>query len=493
MTDWQKRHLLEVLGTIAPGLGTAENESKDDIEFLRNFLPIPEHRRALEPDVLLVLGGRGTGKTQLFSMLSRKPGREALFRDQMGRQIPNWERGQWAEGWGQGSKTLPTTDELTQLGAGSSESWRIAWLGLLVGVLLQHSGLDPCTWTSGLTPEVLSALHRPQAAQEWFSLVASHLSPVNSALDQLDEHLARSDQWMFVTYDGLDTLSPSYGGLVVPIRSLLSFWLERWSRWDRIRPKIFLRTDLFREEFLQFPDASKLAAHQVHLEWKTQWLYRLLVKRLANADEEMLSYLEQVPSLLGEPDPLLGRMPSRLGAEEQLMEKMIGRFMGANPRKGNTYLWIPNHLQDAGGRIAPRSFLKLFTLAAEDALEAERYTELPGTLLLRPQDLQGSLMKTSDYRIAELAEEYPWLASLKRQLAGIEVPVAKEIVLNAIVSTHWGTAGPEQPPSRQPAEILDHLRHLGVVELRTDGRINFPEIYLYGFKLKRRGGIRRPV
>ena len=34
----------------------------------------------------------------------------------------------------------------------------------------------------------------------------------------------------------------------------------------------------------------------------------------------------------------------------------------ANAKKGITYRWIPNHLQDADGRIAPRSFLKLFVL-----------------------------------------------------------------------------------------------------------------------------------
>jgi hypothetical protein len=39
---------------------------------------------------------------------------------------------------------------------------------------------------------------------------------------------------------------------------------------------------------------------------------------------------------------------------------------------------------------------------------------------------------------------------------------------------------------------LQYLREIGVVELRTDDKVNVPEIYLYGFQLKRRGGIQRP-
>jgi hypothetical protein len=30
------------------------------------------------------------------------------------------------------------------------------------------------------------------------------------------------------------------------------------------------------------------------------------------------------------------------------------------------------------------------------------------------------------------------------------------------------------------------------VESRLDGRINIPEIYLYGFQVKRSGGVQRP-
>ena len=44
---------------------------------------------------------------------------------------------------------------------------------------------------------------------------------------------------------------------------------------------------------------------------------------------------------------------------------LIGRYIGASPKKGDSYSWVPNHLQDANGDLAPRSFLKCYACAAK--------------------------------------------------------------------------------------------------------------------------------
>lgn len=267
-------------------------------------------------------------------------------------------------------------------------------------------------------------------------------------------------------------------------------WLDRWRRWDRIRPKIFLRTDLFRDDFLSFPDASKLQAHQIRLEWKHSWLYQLLVKRLANSGTEMTEYLQNIPGLIIENKTDLGwTATSNEKLFEELIQMMIGKYMGANAKKGITYRWIPNHLQDAGGRIAPRSFLKLFALAAQSRIQQHSTVE-QNTLLLQPSDLQGALMNTSDDRILELQEEYPWLESLKMSLVNLSAPMPKEVFLERVKSTTW--IPEKQPPVTNPEGILQYLLQLGIIEGRLDGRINMPEIYLYGFQVKRKGGVKRP-
>jgi hypothetical protein len=39
---------------------------------------------------------------------------------------------------------------------------------------------------------------------------------------------------------------------------------------------------------------------------------------------------------------------------------------------------------------------------------------------------------------------------------------------------------------------MRYLLQLGIVESRSDKRVNMPEIYMYGFGVKRSGGVKRP-
>jgi hypothetical protein len=498
MIKIDKQDLLSVMADIAPGSGTAESESNDD-QFFLNFLPVPSYRSVLEPDILLILGGRGAGKTELFRLLARPTGREILRNRTHFRSSVELTQTIWVAAFGrpkQQEKQFPSPETVDLLMKNADPiRWRAFWLGLILGILIQKENLSSANWTKGLSGSCLAALRDSLSMpSQWFSFVINEFEQANHALDVLDNSLIEENKWLFVTYDELDRLVPSHADLALPIKELLAFWLDRWRRWERIRPKIFLRTDLFQDEFLGFPDASKLQGHQVRLEWSAIYLYQLFIKRLANSSFEMRNYVGLVRGLLGQEDPHLGVIPT-LDEHlfERFMEQLVGEFMGAGPRKGYTFSWIPNHLQDAGGRIAPRSFLKLFATAAERKLGSLKEVGNVGLQLLQPSDLQGSLMKTSADRIAELAqEEYPWLEALKASLEDLEVPMPTPKFLEVLRTTSWSKDPSKRPPSTEAYNILRRLAQLGVVELRLDGRINVPEIYLYGFKLKRRGGIKRP-
>jgi len=500
MSEFNKPKLLELIINIAPGRGTAEHESDDEEQFLKNFLPIPNYRWALETNILLILGGRGVGKTELFRLLAIPSGRKSLVESLGIRALPTLEKTTWIAGFGRTRKVgkrFPTQESVEQeMNNASNIEWRSFWIGLILGSLLQQEDfkfqdflIEQIRTEIGTEIETILRDKLPRLSI-WKSIVHQNLEKLNSILDALDQKLIETDDWLFVTYDELDRVVVSYTALASPIRELLALWLDRWRRWDRIRPKIFLRTDLFREDFLSFPDASKLQAHQIRLEWQHSWLYQLLVKRLANSGDQMREYLQKIPGLIIENSTGLG-WTATLNEKlfESLIEMMIGKYMGANAKKGITYRWIPNHLQDAGGRIAPRSFLKLFALAAESRRDQHSTVE-QNPLLLQPSDLQGALMKTSEDRIRELQEEYPWLESLKTRLVNLKAPMPKEVFLDSVKSTTWSPE--KQPPVTNPEEILQYLLQLGIIESRLDGRINIPEIYLYGFNVKRKGGLKRP-
>ena len=50
---------------------------------------------------------------------------------------------------------------------------------------------------------------------------------------------------------------------------------------------------------------------------------------------------------------------------------------------------------------------------------------------------------------------------------------------------------PKDLPVESVDNLLNLLLSLGIITQSTDKRINMPEIYLHGFGLKRKGGLRR--
>ncbi len=230
-----------------------------------------------------------------------------------------------------------------------------------------------------------------------------------------------------------------------------------------------------------------------------------MFKVWANRNQASLEFLQQVerdtplPSLFYQgltEDKLLGWTYSEtLFLEEQLLRatihRMLRQFMGRGPTKGRTFEWIPNHLQDTNGEIVPRSILDLFALAAKDELENSR---AKNGLLLSHLSIRTAIEEVSKYRITELVEEYPWLEDLRPHLESQEVPMSRHEFESLLAGIDWQNIKSIHRPLRQkPSDIVDHLLKIGILRLTSDHRIHVPDIYLYGFKMKRRGGIKRAL
>jgi hypothetical protein len=194
-------------------------------------------------------------------------------------------------------------------------------------------------------------------------------------------------------------------------------------------------------------------------------------------------------SRISESDPW-GLVPTTGQVEHKaIVKRLVGEYMGSDPRRGATYSWFLNHLQDSLGEIAPRSFTKLFEIAAKRQQEAG----LPGSdHLLDPQQIQGALDEVSKDRIAELTnEEYPWIKRVAGCLEGSTVPMERKDFRRLLVEIRWEDEQ-SKPLYTAPDRLIDYLVSLGILRETSDRRIHVPDIYLYGFKLKRKGGISRP-
>jgi hypothetical protein len=471
----------------------AENEPEDEALFLKNFLPTRVHYRILEPDVNLVIGDKGSGKTQVFRALAYPRGRTALaaLATRHGRHQIDLCRVNWLVGFASADKDFPPGTVIRQFASTRQPvDMQTFWLALLIRVLCRSGDIP----LEGLPPALRGTFEgRLSNIKAWYPALGEHLGALFATLDDLDRKLEEEDRHVFVTYDDLDRLSPGdWSTLQTILQGLVQFWAAHVRRYRRLRPKLFLRRDLYERAALFGPDIAKISAHRVELLWTPGELYGVLFKRILNARDGLNAFLGSArPAVdVSEDLGLIPRM-SADGWYEPGVERLFGTYMGADPRKGIPFRWIPNHLKDGHRRVYPRPLLRLVENAAE--IERRDGKALGLAQLIHHTALRGALDRVSEYRVQELThEEFPWLRRIQTALAEkpFVVPAERRIVLKSL-TIKWPD-NDDRPPSTEPADLLDYLVQLGLFQVLLDGRINVGDLYLRGLHLKRKGGVARP-
>lgn len=475
LDDTKRRELLLALTGLA-------SDADHHPDLLRVFLPLPAHRQALEPRTLVVRGERGAGKTALFLMLRALAEREIPI----SQIFANLLSGEWVEGFSESGTFHPATDVLDQWGLDVTDPalFRTFWLGHLVGRL---STLRPGHPVPPAFAEAWTRHHGDPAA--WVPAARAHLAALTTWLDVFD---AKSHGYVFVSYDHLDKIGVTRPALRQGFASaLLGLWLSLSNRYRNLRGKVFLREDLFQGALHGSADASKLETRSSLLHWSAEDLYRMLLRHLGASDplREWLQSAE--PSRVFTDSPVLGAMPPEVLPEEggfcqrRVAERLAGPQMGEGVKKGFTHRWIPNHLQDAHGAIVPRSMLNLIAFAAQEALR--RGPQGQYTRLLHHTELQAALEKTSRYRVQELVEEHKVVQRVEA-LRGMTLLSERAEVIQRLARR-----GPHPDGFEADGEqVFVELERLGVLKTREDGRIDVPDIYRFGFGIKRKGGVARP-
>ncbi len=485
-SDWseERRTLLQALQNIGKA-GRAESETIESLP--RGFYPVAEHLRLLDPDVVLVVGPRGSGKTEIARVLTDTTLYDAVKLHAPAVRLPIGSS-KWLRLYPAGSKSfegLGLRAFMHAVGHGT-ETLRELWFAYLVRALKDH--LDE----QGRTD--VEALLKPAAADVeaiHHAFCALGTKPV-VVLDRLDEQLEQQGRYLFATYDELDTLGNGDWNLVeAGVRGLVALWAAYARRWRRIRAKLFLRTDLYeRHGKVGGADMAKLAAGRVELVWSDRDLYGLLLKRLANTNSAWADYVQAVKGVTWSDDPVLGRIPKLRTWQDArpVVERMVGIYMGANQKKGLVYRWLLDHVRDGLGRGYPRPFVRLFEEAARQALQT--FSTLKAQRLLEPASLRRALDRVSDDHVAQSKDEWPWLEALKEKLRDSPlVPCAEKQAIKLLEGLSGGKDA--KSPPFEGRELLDYLLELGIFRRRPGDRIDAPDLLLSGLGLRRKGGVRK--
>ena len=462
--------------------GTSHSSLQSPAEL---YLP-PSHRKALDPNVLLVKGMRGSGKTFWWSALQDPRVRTLLA--SLAPRSPLTANTEVKAGYGviDAPESYPGLDELRTV---------------------VKSGIDSRLFWRAVHARLLAGDGHPLASLESWLERARYVEENPDAVAQLfrdcDDALEHREVYSLVLFDGLDRTANKWLDMFALIRGLLRHALDMRS-YNRLRAKVFLRTDQADETHAgTFADASKVFASSVTLTWPRRDLYGMLWQYLANG-----SHGEQLRRWLAEGDwPTVEiegeevfRVVAPLASDEEVQREQFhaitGPWMGTDRRRGFPYTWIPNHLADADNMVSPRSFIAALRAAANDT--AEHHPD--HDYALHFDSVKRGVQEASRIRVGELREDYPWVDRLLGPLAGIVVPCDFEGIegiweTNGALDHLSDQIGHVKLPhsiGRGAVGVREDLESLGVFRRLKDGRVDVPDVFRVGYGLGRRGGV-RPV
>lgn len=440
----------------------------------------PAHIKALRLECNLVIGSRGVGKSFWTAALGTPN-----LRTMLGASVGELERTQVRIGFAvnENINAYPNAEvfaSLLQYGYTPYEVWRAVVARWLAKVADTAIPVDD--W---------------RATTEW---VKACPEPLARLLQKGNDAFQAKGEKGLIVFDALDRSSDDWRSMDKIVRDLLRvvLWLKSY---PTIHAKVFLRDDQFARTVTDFPDASKLLATKSELTWQPHDLHGLLWQSLCNAPNGYGTGLRDIyTQVIGKPPTvregiwLLADEAKREGSKQRaLFEALAGPWMGKDRRRGVPYVWSVSHLADGKGRTSPRSFLASIRAAAEDS--SEKYLDY--SYALHYESIKRGVQKASEIRIAEMAEDYPWVTNLLEPLKGLTVPCEF-----SLITERWDQQFPSGPGSIMPgllppqhaergwAGIRDDIERLGLFETMKDGRINMPDLYRVGFGLGRRGGVK---
>lgn len=358
--------------------GRVDSESEPDLD--RRFLRTDDFGRFLDPRNLLILGAKGSGKSALFEMFSDHL---SAARHLAGERL---DRVLLTTGTGFGDMTELTTADIQGMqgldGFQYESLWRL-YIALKSAIALGKQGYS----STGPLRDFLRVIGdardyriAPMVGSLWQTVVGNAPREVEvsvmgtgarivSGKDSLDvidlledvqRVLSTHGQHLWVLFDKIDELHPSDPDRRrETLQGLFPAVMAVTRAFPRIIPRIFIRTDIYGPD-LHFTNKSHLADKAFEIEWDTDDLRTLLIKRAIVEPQVAELVTEQVPAITAGVETLDSRQ--RLLAFRVIFDERAYR----GPREAELLSWMIARATDAHGSTYPREMITFGNRAKEN-------------------------------------------------------------------------------------------------------------------------------
>ncbi len=438
-----------VLSELMFSTGTAEQQKA----LIEDFVQTENIKEALSPDIPLIRGRKGTGKTAIFRFLSETQDIPSVI-VHAPRQLIKDEK--WiltADGFVVIDQIIKRTDL----------QWRHFWI-LYIAVAIEKYGLIDFrpkhleSYKFNDQDQIINAFEATANVNRGALSLTTWIRNLDGAVSKV----------ILLLMDGLDTgfgsTSEDRDRRKRSIEGLFGAWMDLGQILKKLRFKILLREDIWSQ--LLFENKSHLFGLSKQLEWTKQTEYIKIVLKQAMRSASFGKHI-MLPSFR---DVNVDSWPEEIA--HNAWNVLVGERMKGT---GTTYTrnWIWNRLADANQNHSPRYLLQLFHEAVKWEREEERKNPYEKNII-RPRALLSSLSKVSEQALEALREEFNELESL------------------LITLKHIGQTPISAVELHESEDIVTLAREVGVLAVYEESgdkpsRYKVPDLYRLGLGMTRKG------
>lgn len=325
------------------------------------------------PNKILIIGNKGTGKTYIYRSL-----RESNIVEELKRRANKTENYFFVQAVSQERRF--DTLKLDNLSLNTLEYERF-WMVYIWDTIMLDK---PFGYESKLQPFMISDDTATKDAFLKYIKNEDQFKLVEQDMKQLDDYLyEKKTSRIIVVFDELDNVvNPvKWSERVAPLINLCKKMSYR-----NISPKLFVRSDLY-DKTGNINNKNELRNRSIDIEWNREELFAFFFTHLfSHSRLEFFDFMKKSESFsshyINKVARNLEKIDNQVPADSYLLKHLCNVFFGEyadpnnNPRFGESYDWFFKNLQNANGTLSLRPFIDLVSISVEQAL-AEDTKETP--------------------------------------------------------------------------------------------------------------------